>query len=199
MNTRNSDQSMDDFELRRALRNLAAGRTPDRDLWPGIAARLGEPLRATAPVAGARTRWPLLLGMAASLLVAVLLALPLLPGTPPQDSPPPALVAQEPAPALADPQASSPSPSPSPSPVRAIQHPSLLQADALTLEYAAVLQQFEGAQLPPALRPALADLDGSAREIRAALRQDPQSDFLLGQLRRTYAQRLHVTRLALAG
>jgi len=177
---------MSEFELRRALRALDGGRTPERDLWPGIAARLGQPLSGRSlpehPRAGpGRGRWPLLLALAASLVLAVVLALPLLPEQVPATDTAP-LVAVDRSP-------------PRPN----MRSPTLLHAEALALEYAAVLQQFDGARLPPTLQPALADLDGSAREIQAALRQDPQSDFLLGQLRRTYAQRLHVTRLALAG
>lgn len=70
------------------------------------------------------------------------------------------------------------------------------EAEAMTREYQAALGQFEGAPVPDPIAPALATLDRSAEEIRAALDADPDATFLLGQLRRTYARRLELTQRA---
>lgn len=73
------------------------------------------------------------------------------------------------------------------------------EAEALTREYQAALDQFEGAPLPPPLEPALATLDRSAADIRVAIASDPEAVFLLDQLRRTYARRLTLTQRAVTG
>jgi len=70
------------------------------------------------------------------------------------------------------------------------------EAEAMTLEFQAALDQFEGATLPEPLVPALATLDQSAEDIRAALAANPEASYLLGQLRRTYARRLALTQRA---
>ena len=170
---------MSEFELHRGLRGLPREREPGRDLWPGIAARIAAapapvlPARAPRP---ARSGW---LALAASVLLAVLLA----PALWQDDGPAPRTTARSAGAAEALPVA------------RSLQ----LQADALTLEYVAALDQLGGQQLPPALAPALTELDSSATQIRAALRQDPGAIYLLDQLRRTYDQRLRLTQLALTG
>lgn len=168
---------MSEFELRRSLRALERERAPSRDLWPAIARRIAaaEAQAAGHAVAARRApRWPWL-ALAASVLLAVLVALPQMPQRPELPG---------------DPLAGSALPQ-----ARSLQ----LQADALTLEYVAALDQLGGRHLPPALAPALTELDSSATQIRAALRQDPQAHFLLDQLRRTYDQRLRLTQFALAG
>lgn len=176
---------MSEFELHRALRGLDRERTPSHDLWPAIAARIaaGEARAVPADSPRSRPRWPWL-ALAASLLLAVLVAIPQL---------------QPPAPASA-PLSSAPAsraatPAAQPLQARSLQ----LQADALTLEYVAALDQLGGQHLAPALAPALTELDSSATQIRAALRQDPGAHYLLDQLRRTYDQRLRLTQLALSG
>lgn len=172
---------MSEFELRRALRSLQRERSPGRDLWPGVARRIAAAPHAPAdlPLPHPSQRWPWLLALAASVLLAVLVALPRM--QPPAGPPSPAtLVGQTGATGGG---------------ARALQ----LQADALTLEYVAALDEFGAARLPPALAPALTELDSSAAQIRAALRQDPNALFLLDQLRRTYSQRLRLTQLAVAG
>lgn len=73
------------------------------------------------------------------------------------------------------------------------------EAAALTLEYQAALDQFQGAPVPEPLAPALATLDQSARDIRQAIASDPEAVFLLDQLRRTYARRLSLTQRAVTG
>ncbi|HED4877914.1 TPA: hypothetical protein R4K21_003747 [Stenotrophomonas maltophilia] len=73
---------------------------------------------------------------------------------------------------------------------------------ALQLQAAAMTEQYQQAvaSLPdgraPEWQPALHELDESAAQIRAALAQDPRAPHLLGQLRRTYALRLELTRQA---
>lgn len=68
---------MNDLDLQRALRQLAAPVPPARDLWPAIAARIGV-LRARR-----RPRWPLL--TAAAIVIAVIAAsLPRPPAPAPQ-------------------------------------------------------------------------------------------------------------------
>lgn len=178
---------MSEFELRRALRGLDTGRDPGRDLWPGIAARLHD--AAAVPPASPRQahRWPMLLALAASLVLAVLLALPLTP-TPDRSQAGPSMAGAPTAPV----EASAAGPGAASSPLQ-------VQADALTMEYVAALGQLDARQAPPALAPTLEELDSSAQTIREALRQDPQADFLLGQLQRTYARRLRLTQLAVTG
>ena len=70
-----------------------------------------------------------------------------------------------------------------------------LQAAAMTAQY-----QQAVAALPegnaPEWQPALHELDRSAEQIRAAMAQDPRAPHLLGQLKRTYALRLELTRQA---
>ena len=73
------------------------------------------------------------------------------------------------------------------------------EAAALTLEYQAALDQFQGAPVPEPLMPALATLDRSAADIRLAIASDPEAVFLLDQLRRTYARRLSLTQRAVTG
>ncbi|WP_439450795.1 hypothetical protein [Stenotrophomonas sp. ATs4] len=73
---------------------------------------------------------------------------------------------------------------------------------ALQLQAAAMTEQYRQAvaSLPdgraPEWQPALHELDESAAQIRAALAQDPRAPHLLGQLKRTYALRLELTRQA---
>lgn len=70
------------------------------------------------------------------------------------------------------------------------------EATALTREYQGALAQFDGAQAPPELAPALDALDRSAAQIRSAIATDPNARFLLDQLRRTYARRLALSQRA---
>ncbi len=70
-----------------------------------------------------------------------------------------------------------------------------LQAAAMTEQYqqaVASLPQGGAAEWQPALH----ELDRSAEQIRAAMAQDPRAPHLLGQLKRTYALRLELTRQA---
>ena len=67
---------------------------------------------------------------------------------------------------------------------------------ALTDEYQAALRQFDGAPIPTQLRPALQEVDRSVMQIRHAIAADPDSVFLLQQLRKTYSLRLSLTQRA---
>lgn len=188
---------MSEFELRRALRGLDTGRSPGRDLWPGIAVRLQDAgILPATPQRRPATRWPLPMALAASLVLAVLLALPMLPSSPS------GVVPNDGSQAVPEPLAGAPAaPMRRATPVAhgGANSPLQVQADALTIEYAAALGQLGTRQAPPALAPSLRELDNSAQTIREAMRQDPQAEFLLGQLQRTYARRLRLTQLAMTG
>lgn len=73
------------------------------------------------------------------------------------------------------------------------------EAQSLTREYDRALQAMPQASAPAELAPAFAELDRSARQIRHALRADPDSRLLLDQLRRTYSLRLALSQRALVG
>ena len=72
------------------------------------------------------------------------------------------------------------------------------EADVLTRQYEAALEQMPDAAPRPLRRP-LNDLDRNAELIRAALAHDPDSRLLLEQLRRTYARRLALSQRAAMG
>ncbi|MCO5735433.1 MULTISPECIES: hypothetical protein [Stenotrophomonas maltophilia group] len=80
--------------------------------------------------------------------------------------------------------------------------PDIPVPSALQLQAAAMTEQYRQAvaSLPagraPEWQPALHELDESAAQIQAALAQDPRAPHLLGQLKRTYALRLELTRQA---
>ncbi|WP_269790650.1 hypothetical protein [Stenotrophomonas sp. Iso1] len=73
------------------------------------------------------------------------------------------------------------------------------QAKALTHEYRLAIATIPQDSVPAELMPALQELDASAGDIRQAIDQSPQASFLLGQLQRTYALRLELTRQGLGG
>jgi len=73
------------------------------------------------------------------------------------------------------------------------------QADALAATYRQALAAIPQDSVPAELAPALHELDASAGSIRSAIAQSPDAGFLLGQLRRTYALRLELTRQGLDG
>jgi hypothetical protein len=70
------------------------------------------------------------------------------------------------------------------------------EADGMTRQYQAALQELAPAGVPATLQPALDDLDRSAALIRDALTRDPDSRLLLEQLHRTYAHRLALAQRA---
>lgn len=301
---------MSEFELRRALRRLPTARAPERDLWQGIAARIGAqadgsadlpvlanggniagarlgtgtdhartsdlgtgtdhartsdfgtgtdhartsdlgtgtdharvsnldtgtdrasahhlrtgtgggrapqgacgPHRAAMPPSAARhgKRWALPLALAAALVLSAGLSLHVFaPGFFGAGNEQPDLLATRPSttqpaptqrtatrPSIAAPDLHAAHAQP---PLAAAPRSALpLHADAMALEYALALQQLGGVAAPPLLEQALDELDHSAEQIRDALRQDPESGYLLTRLKRTYAQRLRLTQLAATG
>jgi hypothetical protein len=72
-------------------------------------------------------------------------------------------------------------------------------ARAITDEYQAAIKQFDGAPLAPQVEPSIAALDRSVAQIQSAIVADPDSVFLLDQLRRTYERRLELTQRAVIG
>ena len=73
------------------------------------------------------------------------------------------------------------------------------ESRAITSEYQAALRQYKGAPVPAAIEPALGELDHSVVQIQRAIASDPDSVYLLEQLRRTYSKRLALTQRAVAG
>jgi len=73
------------------------------------------------------------------------------------------------------------------------------EARAITDEYQAAIKQFDGAPLAPQVEPSIAALDRSVAQIQSAIVADPNSVFLLDQLRRTYERRLELTQRAVTG
>lgn len=72
------------------------------------------------------------------------------------------------------------------------------EADAMTREYRAALQEIPRPAPAGSDATALRELDRSAAQIRTAMARDPDARFLLERLQHTYARRLALTqRLAL--
>lgn len=166
--------------LRLQLRGLRTPSLPRRDLWPDIAARIAAQTQAAPaqafPAPRARRRaWPAL-ATAAVLALAVGLGWQL---RPEHAATAPLAVAQ------ADAQRAAP--------------PLLVAADAMTREYQGALRELPGVRPASAQYASLVQLDASAEQVRAALAQAPQSQFLLHRLQRIYEHRLSLTqRLAQA-
>lgn len=164
-----NDHDSDHDDLAARLRQLPAERLPPAAAWQRIAAQLHEAPRER-PVAAAppprRRRWPRIAAAAAVAALAVFGAGRWwgLHERPPQPA------AQAPA-----------------SPLEA-------QADALAHAYGQAIAAIPQDNVPAELLPALRELDASAGSIRSAIAQSPDAGFLLGQLRRTYALRLELTR-----
>lgn len=169
-----------DADLPMQLRGLRGEHLPQRDLWPGIAARLAQrpvsPVDAdgvahdvahdVVPLRRSRALRLAPFALAASLVLAI--------GVSWQQRPDAAL-------ALAGAEATM------------IQR----QAHALTREYEGALRELQAAGTPAAPAGAtLEELDRSAEQIRTALARDPDARFLLDQLRRTYEKRLELTQRA---
>ena len=121
------------------------------------------------PLARARRRWPAALAAAASLLLAGGLFW----------------------------RADAPEPTAAPNQLEA--RVVSAEARAITDEYQAALRQLDGAPLPAQVEPSIAALDRSVAQIQSAIVADPDSVFLLEQLRRTYNTRLQLTQRALTG
>lgn len=73
------------------------------------------------------------------------------------------------------------------------------EAQAITDEYQAALRQFDGAPIADQANPGLQVLDRSVLQIRQAIAADPDSVFLLQQLRKTCSRRLALTQRAIVG
>ncbi len=175
------DEAHDDARLRWQLRGMRRDLPMKQDLWPGIAARIASQGATASSVRPSRDRamrrWAPL-ALAASLLLAVGLTWQ---SHPLPEAMTPAAVGE----AHSSAQLSSATVLPR-------------EAEAMAREYDAALLELH-AGTPRAPRPhvetaALQDLDRSADQIRDALRRDPDARFLFERLRRTYAQRLALTR-----
>lgn len=188
--------------LRWQLRALRRDQPPSRDLWSGIAARLGEqaPADSAAPPA-VRGEAPAAAPEHAVQERAVPepAAVAILPrrAKPARGwMAPLALAASVAALAIGLSAHFRGAPSPAGSGVASTQAaaaPSLVQREAqgMTLQYQAALREVEPASaVSVAMKPAFDDLDRNAALILDALSHDPDSRMLLEQLRRTYARRL---------
>jgi hypothetical protein len=72
------------------------------------------------------------------------------------------------------------------------------ESRALTTEYQAALRQFDGAPIAEPMSKSLGELDRSVVQIQQAIAANPDSLFLLQQLRKTYSRRLALTQRAVA-
>lgn len=165
---------MSEFELRQRLRALRLDQEPARDLWPAIAARLGDPAAVPAPTVAVPPRrrlaaWPEAL---AAMLVVALGAGAMLLGE---------------APAPAD-----------PAPALAVATPwTLREAQGIDLSYQAALDTAGPRvpqQRPQDLLAAETELDAAQVSIERALRENPGSTHLLKLLQQTHEQRLRLYR-----
>ena len=160
---------MSETEILWQLRQLPRELEPGRDHWPAIADAIA---RQGAP---RRARWLAPFAMAASLLLAVGLL------------------------GHAQFQGAAPVPSQRAEADAISKVVVRSEARALTDEYQAALRQFQGAPVPAEVAPTLKALDHSVVQIHRAIAADPDSVFLLEQLRRTYSTRLALTQRAVTG
>lgn len=72
------------------------------------------------------------------------------------------------------------------------------ESRAITTEYKAALRQFDGAPIAAPMSESLGELDRSVDQIQQAIAANPDSLFLLEQLRKTYSRRLALTQRAVA-
>ncbi|QWP76593.1 hypothetical protein J5226_23950 [Lysobacter sp. K5869] len=184
--------------LRWQLRALRRDQPPSRDLWAGIAARLGEQAPAGSETPHAVGDEPVAAPVAPEPAAVAIL--------PRRAKPargwmaPLALAASVAALAIGLSANFRGAPSPAGDGVATTQPaatsaaaPSLVQREAqgMTLQYQAALREVEPASAASvAMKPAFDDLDRNAALILDALSHDPDSRMLLEQLRRTYARRL---------
>lgn len=175
-----TDTSLD-VQLRLQLKALRRDNEPAHDLWPGISARIAQtplqvPQPSDLPLAGSRTRrhrtgrWRMPVALAASLAVALGVAWQLRPSIDTDVAPP----------ATGQPHGAS--------------HLLPSEAAQMSREYDLALRQLQDAgDRGFAANADLRELDRSAEQIRAAMREDPHARFLLDRLRSTYAKRLQLT------
>jgi len=171
MKTNDTNTRTHDDELPDALRwQLRAMR---RDVEPGndLWPGIAARLQAQRPRASARPRWLAPVAMAATLVLAVGMV------------------------GLWRGQESGNAPTLTPPKATLVQR----EAEGMTLQYQAALQEVGSGQPPTELQPVFDDLDRNAGLILQALAHNPDSRLLLEQLRRTYARRLALAqRLAYA-
>ena len=175
MNSYEDDRDHDD-ELAQRLRGLPAERVPPAAAWQRIVAELEQVTRnqqtdaAPAPSVNAapvrRTSQRHWPRYAVAAVVVALVGVASVSLLPQQ---PAASVAVEESP---------------------LQH----QANNITYQYRQAMAAIPQDNLATELQPALRELDESAGSIRSAIAQSPDAAFLLGQLQRTYALRLELTR-----
>jgi len=172
--------------LRWQLRALRRDAPPSRDLWTGIAARLGEqsppvavgaPADAAEPQPGApaialrpretgRNRWMAPFALAASVAALAI-----------------GIAGQY----RVDPGSSASLAAEAKAPASLVQR----EADGMTRQYQAAIREIApAAEQAKVMQPAFDELDRNAALILDALAHDPDSRLLLEQLRRTYARRL---------
>jgi hypothetical protein len=167
------NQSNDELDLLRRLRQLPREVEPAHDLWAGIAARIEAPPAASLPRA---RRWRVALALAASSALVFVLAWQLM--LPVSDGPTTAPLAGA-----------------TPARDELVRR----QAEAIAIEYRLALEPFAAAPMPSALLPAATELDSSAEQLLDALREQPDATYLLDRLRRTYDQRLKLAQRVALG
>ncbi|GAA3919839.1 hypothetical protein [Luteimonas lutimaris] len=165
-------------DLRDSLRALRRDAAPEHDLWPGIRARIEQarPAHSPAPAAtatplptrihgGQRRRPRRLAALATAASLAAVLAI----GWSVLMAPP----AQSPQTAAGV---------------------ILREASHMTREYRTAWRAFDARRPAGVDTSALREIDRSAAAVRAALRQDPDSRYLLDRLQSLYALRLDLSR-----
>ena len=170
---------MNEFELRRRLKDLRVDRQPEVDLWEGIAGQLRgiEPWR---PARKPRSMlWPW--AAAASVAIAVVTGLWFARNV---------VVPEE--------QVADVSTIGSPDERqerRAMPNVLRREAEAISASYDAAVASTRGdLRRDPTRDAAARELDSAAAELRDALAQDPEAVYLLDLLRRTEERRLDVAR-----
>lgn len=167
---------MDELEYRRLLKKLPERIEPQRDLWPGINARLVAPAKRPA------ARQPFPFAIAASLLTAVLIGAWFV--------------------GLGGP--TSRSASSSEASLAQAELPNLVRArQAMMLESAAAWNEISNRDehtlmqsASPEVFAAWLELDGAETELEAALKSAPQAEFLLVRLKHVELEKLKLARLA---
>lgn len=199
MTTRDHDHLPEDAlpdALRDGLRALRTDTPPAADLWPGIAARLacapGDAASgdAEAPVGSATTQAPSTAVTDLPRSAQAAATRSSASRRPRRRWALPTAIAASVALAVAlgwslQPPAVAPSGSAAP----VIAH----EARAMTREYRAAFAAIDAHPLPASEAHAIAQLDRSAADVRAALAQAPESRLLLTQLKRVYARRLDLS------
>lgn len=167
---------MSELEYRRALKALPREIDPERDLWSGIAARIDRPAAAVRR----RPRW-LSFAIAAGLTCAGL-ALGWRLASRPDDAAQPLAVRSA---------ATSP---------WVLREAGLLKADLnAVLTAGGGPERYEIARTPNrVLSASLRELDSAESELDQALRQSPDSTFLLDRMRRVQQKKARLTLRALA-